>query len=89
MSKRKGPQSSPMLDAFKAAECIAEGKTLPEMVLALFEILEVREVSDSGREFSPTTISSCRILDGTRLNYLLPALKQAALDAKSEGLATS
>ena len=41
----------------------------------LFELLDKREETDSGKEFSPNYITSCRAVDGKRLNQLLIKLK--------------
>lgn len=48
------------------------------LVRRLFELLETVEVSDSEREFHPTTISSCRVMHIIELEKLLPKLKEAA-----------
>ena len=42
----------------------------------LMSILNKIEESDSGREFRPTYISSCRILDSTKLNIILPRINE-------------
>ena len=47
-------------------------------VKRLFEILETKEESDSGRVFHPTTISSCRVMVTNELRDLLPSLKDWA-----------
>lgn len=47
-------------------------------VKRLFELLETKEESDSGRVFHPTTINSCRALVVNELRDLLPSLKEWA-----------
>lgn len=48
---------------------------IKDLVKEMLDILERREVSDSGREFSPTTISSCRCMDLERMGEILFELK--------------
>ena len=38
-------------------------------------LLEIREESDSGREFSPNRIQSCRVVDGQRIDEIITAAK--------------
>ena len=57
-------------------------QTLAQLVLDLFSILEITEESDSGREFHPTTIQSCRIQHQLKLEKLLPEIKRIALEIK-------
>lgn len=38
-------------------------------------LLEIREESDSGREFSPNQLVSCRVVDGERINEIITAAK--------------
>lgn len=45
-----------------------------------FEILDVKEESDSGREFSPVFISCCRVLLGEELKKILARMKELAND---------
>ena len=42
----------------------------------LLDILAVKEESDSGREFRPTTISSCRCMTVKRLNEIFKEMKE-------------
>jgi len=46
-------------------------------------LLEIREESDSGREFSPNRIQSCRVIDGQRINEIIAAAK-TLLDTQSQ-----
>lgn len=47
-------------------------------VKEFFSILDIKEVSDNDVEFRPNYISSCRCLDGTRLNWLIERMKELA-----------
>lgn len=53
-------------------------KTINELVKELFELLDHTEESDSGKEFHPITISSCRVLMTERLNKVLAELREAS-----------
>jgi hypothetical protein len=46
-------------------------------------LLEIREESDSGREFCPNCISSCRAVDGQQMNDIIAAAK-TLLDTQSQ-----
>jgi hypothetical protein len=46
-------------------------------------LLEIREESDSGREFSPNRIHSCRVMDGQQMNDIIAAAK-TLLDTQSK-----
>jgi hypothetical protein len=46
-------------------------------------LLEIREESDSGREFSPNRIHSCRVMDGQRMEDIIAAAK-TLLDTQSQ-----
>lgn len=46
----------------------------------LFEILDTKEESDSGRTFSPVYISCCRAVLGEELNKILPRMKELSND---------
>jgi len=41
-----------------------------------FHILDITEESDSGREFRPTRITSCRSLDASKLELVLERAKK-------------
>lgn len=45
-----------------------------------FEILDTKEESDSGKEFSPVKISCCRTFLGEELNKILPRMKELLND---------
>jgi len=51
-------------------------KRLRELCRELIEILETVESTDEGREFSPTTIRSCRVLTCERLGEIIPEIKR-------------
>jgi hypothetical protein len=40
------------------------------LVLEMLEIFNRTETTDDGREFSPTTVSSCRAMDAERLREI-------------------
>ena len=50
--------------------------SLKELINEFFSILEETEVSDSGTEFHPTTINSCRVFKTQRLGELIAAIKE-------------
>jgi hypothetical protein len=50
------------------------------LVGALFELLDVVEVTDEGREFRPTVIRSCRAMTGVKLDKILVQLKSTLQD---------
>lgn len=51
-------------------------ETLEDCVRSLFKILDAQEESDSGRVFNPTTIGSCRLEHGAKLNVILPKMRK-------------
>lgn len=53
-------------------------------ITRFFDILNIREVSDSDREFSPVYISCCRVMLGKELGEILHRL-EAAVDYKKPG----
>ena len=48
---------------------------LKTLVLRMFAILDIVEESDSGREFHPTEIRSCRAADAAKLEVILERMK--------------
>jgi hypothetical protein len=46
----------------------------------LINNLEKREESDSGTEFSPNYISSCRVLDGIEISNAIKVIKNILSD---------
>jgi len=73
-------------DYDKAVEIIKnKSSTKADMELKLltkrfFQILDTKEESDSGKEFSPVFISCCRVLLGEELNKILPRMKELSND---------
>ena len=53
-----------------------ENQTLEQCVKTFLSILDVREESDSGGEFSPVYISNCRVYYQPRLGYLLTKMRE-------------
>jgi len=49
---------------------------LAELCRELFKMLDSCEVSDSGREFYPTEIHSCRAMHCARLDEILPEMRE-------------
>lgn len=47
-----------------------------DKVREMFAILDIKEESDSGRVFHPTTFTSCRVMDGEKLSEILNELKE-------------
>lgn len=52
---------------------------LTDLVESMFEILDTVEMSDEGREFHPTEISSCRAVDANRLEGILEQMRGIVL----------
>lgn len=50
--------------------------SLEELIKEFISILEIEEKSDSGKLFYPNRISSCRAMDGKRMNELLIKMKE-------------
>lgn len=51
-------------------------QNLYKEVKRLFKILDQRDLSDSGKEFSPVTISCCRVELGEELSKCLAKLRK-------------
>ena len=49
-----------------------------EGIRELFALLDKVEVSDSGREFHPNCISSCRVMDGPKIKAALAKMRVVA-----------
>lgn len=70
---------------YDKAVAIIKDKKSPSLELKLlvkrfFEILDTKEESDSGREFSPVFVSCCRALLGEELNKILSRMKELSND---------
>jgi len=59
-------------------------KSIEQLVLEFFVILDTVEESDSGRKFHPTRISSCRVIHTDKLSKILPEMKRLASE-RSKG----
>lgn len=85
--ERKGTDGDYYLDGYVCTEFAerlererdqarsANYSRLVDLCKELIGYLEVVEESDSGREFNPTTISSCRCLVMDRLGKIIPEIK--------------
>lgn len=54
----------------------APKRTTADLIRRFLALLEIVEVSDSGREFRPNQIYSCRAVDGAEINEILLELKK-------------
>jgi len=54
---------------------------LQQLVGQLLDILEAKEESDSGNEFHPTVIRSCRVQDSAKLNEIMPQITRLIRDS--------
>jgi hypothetical protein len=52
-----------------------EATGLAALVKEFISLLDITEESDSGNEFKPNRISSCRVMDGERMEKLLAEMK--------------
>jgi hypothetical protein len=50
------------------------------LVKELFRLLDITEETDEGRVFHPNRISSCRVLDGEKLEQVLKELRNTVED---------
>jgi hypothetical protein len=57
-----------------------QNQELKTLAKRFFEILDTKEESDSGKEFSPVKISCCRTFLGEELNKILPRMKELSND---------
>lgn len=57
-----------------------ENTELKTLTKRFFQILDIKEESDSGREFSPVYISSCRARLDEELNKILPRMRELSND---------
>ena len=53
-----------------------QDESLESLVLEFFHLLDIVETNDEGRTFRPTTISTCRAMDGERIGELLLTLRE-------------
>lgn len=88
-------QKKDILSLNKALETIREGyegtcyacetvgelnQSYREHVRELIRLLEIEEESDSGRPFKPNYVSSCRVMDGMKINQCLKTLRNLAFE---------
>jgi len=52
-----------------------EKDKIKELTKEFITLLTKSETNDDGKEFSPNYISSCRCMDGTRMNEIIKELK--------------
>ena len=55
---------------------MSEDTNLTDKVKEFLSILDIVEESDSGRQFHPTTIQSCRCIDLERIGEILKSMKE-------------
>jgi hypothetical protein len=48
-----------------------------EQLKEFFRLLDIKETTNNGREFSPNFITSVRVLDGIAINKALKTIKEA------------
>lgn len=53
---------------------------LQDLVRRMFAILDIVEESDSGREFKPTYVASCRAGDAAQLEVIFERMKAIVND---------
>ncbi len=54
-------------------------ESLEDCVKLFFEILDITETSDSGVDFKPNCIRSCRVWDTHRLERIIIKMKELAI----------
>lgn len=59
---------------------MSENTQLKTLTKRFFQIIDTKEQSDSGQEFSPVFISCCRVVLGQELNEVLSKMKELAND---------
>ncbi len=55
--------------------CCEKAKKLESLVSELIKMFEIVEVSDSGNEFHPNVIRSCRVMDTEKIAGLIKEIK--------------
>jgi hypothetical protein len=64
------------LERVKAFEYLGKMQEMESLVKEFIGILDIIEESDSGRQFRPNQISSCRVMDGIRMGEILAKWKE-------------
>jgi hypothetical protein len=54
----------------------ANEEDLKEAVKEFIRLLDIKEVSDSGREFHPNYIASCRVMDMEKMGKALETMRE-------------
>lgn len=57
---------------------------LKKAVVEFFKILDIVETSDSGNEFRPNYIGSCRVMDTMRMGELITTMKELTKENQTE-----
>ena len=68
-----------MEDLYETSERTNKKNRIVELATELMKILNTKEESDNGREFHPTTISSCRVMHTEKLSKILPELEKLCI----------
>lgn len=66
--------------AIKVIQTPKANNELKALVKRFLEILDQKEESDNGKEFSPVFISCCRVFLGEELNKILKRMKELSND---------
>ncbi len=56
---------------------------LEKLCIELVDLITKIEVSDSGNEFYPTTITSCRCMDSDRIGKIIARVKEKEHDLRT------
>lgn len=58
------------------SEPIEENEELKSLLTNFLDILNIQEMSDSGRVFNPNHISSCRVMDSEKMSKILIRIEE-------------
>ena len=72
------------LGADRLSELQARAEKSEKLWKEFITLMEITEESDSGYKFNPNKISSCRAMDGKRLNEILVEARGITFDAPKE-----
>ncbi len=64
-----------MVKCNDSCNCCSDRKELAVAVGQLIKLFEIMEESDSGHEFHPNTIRSCRVVDSQKIIELIKEIK--------------
>ena len=76
--------TTPRTDEAELAAMKARAEKAEKLWKEFITLMEITEESDSGYEFNPNKISSCRAIDGRRLNEILNEARGMVFDAPKE-----